>query len=281
MTVVPLARVDAYLDGAPRTSADAIEVGPFTLFRSTTISTYYARPRLGLAAPIAAADLLALRARCAELGLPFAVEGLLEMSPSLVEAARECGLIVELRPMLALRRADFRTRPPASEAVVRTLAAGDADIVGARAVAAVSFRAGGVGVGKEGERERDAAAALVPPERTALDRARAAAGHTVTVAAYLDAPGLDAPGLDAPGLVAAGYHQPVGDSTELCGVATLPAFRRRGIAADVVSALLADAFDRGVDVAMLSATDDDVARLYERASFARVGHAVEVSDEPS
>ena len=93
-------------------------------------------------------------------------------------------------------------------------------------------------------------------------RARLAAGQTVTAAALLGA---------TP--VAVGSHQPVGAVTEVVGVATLPAVRRRGLGLAVTSLLVEDAARRGIATAFLSAGDDAVARVYARLGFRRVGTA--------
>jgi predicted GNAT family acetyltransferase len=61
--------------------------------------------------------------------------------------------------------------------------------------------------------------------------------------------------------------------TEIVGVATLPAFRRRGIGAALTAFLTSDAGDRGVRTVFLSAGNEDVARVYERAGFRRIGTA--------
>ena len=70
------------------------------------------------------------------------------------------------------------------------------------------------------------------PPLGARRRARAAGrpGLTVTYVAE-----------DASGVVAVGSHQPVGDVTEVVGIATLPTHARRGLATAVTAALVADA----------------------------------------
>ena len=80
----------------------------------------------------------------------------------------------------------------------------------------------------------------------------------------------------------AGQHQPVGAVSEIVGVGTLPAARRRGLGLAVTAALAADARSRGVRTVFLSAGDDDVARMYARAGFRRVGTALiaGLSEEP-
>jgi predicted GNAT family acetyltransferase len=94
-------------------------------------------------------------------------------------------------------------------------------------------------------------------------RERLRAGRSVLAAAY---------GGGAP--LAVGIHQPAGGVTEIAGVGTLPAHRRRGLAAAVTSALVADALDRGVEVVFLSAADGDVARVYRRLGFAPIATAM-------
>ena len=73
--------------------------------------------------------------------------------------------------------------------------------------------------------------------------------------------------------VATAAHQPLDGVTEIVGVATLPAYRRRGLGAAVTAALVADALERGVETVFLSAADEDVARMYASVGFRRVGTA--------
>jgi predicted GNAT family acetyltransferase len=79
------------------------------------------------------------------------------------------------------------------------------------------------------------------------------------------------------GVLAVGSYQPVGETAELVGVATLPEARRRGLAGAVTALLARHALEHGVRNLLLSAQDDDVARVYERVGFRRVGstHAAE------
>jgi predicted GNAT family acetyltransferase len=91
-------------------------------------------------------------------------------------------------------------------------------------------------------------------------RDRARRGWSISYAAF-----------DANGPIAVATHQPVGSVTEIVGVATLPSARRRGIAAALTAALVADARGRGVATVFLGADSDDVARIYERVGFRRIG----------
>ena len=61
-----------------------------------------------------------------------------------------------------------------------------------------------------------------------------------------------------------------GGAAELAGVGTLPAYRRRGIAAGLCYRLLADHFAQGHRVAWLSSTQD-LRPLYDRLGFKRIG----------
>lgn len=71
--------------------------------------------------------------------------------------------------------------------------------------------------------------------------------------------------------MAAGSYQPISDTAEILAVATLPAARRKGLAAAVTAKLAHDARDNGVRLLVLSAQNDDVARVYERVGFHRIG----------
>jgi ribosomal protein S18 acetylase RimI-like enzyme len=63
------------------------------------------------------------------------------------------------------------------------------------------------------------------------------------------------------------------DASELAGVWTHPAFRRRGLARQACYELLATAFGQGLSLAWLSAADG-ARELYERLGFVRVGTQV-------
>jgi len=95
-----------------------------------------------------------------------------------------------------------------------------------------------------------------------FQRTRARDGLSISYAAF-----------DEGGPICVGTHQPVGDVTEIVGVATLPAARQRGLAVALTSALVADARTRGVETVFLSAGSEDVARIYERVGFRRTGSA--------
>jgi GNAT superfamily N-acetyltransferase len=62
--------------------------------------------------------------------------------------------------------------------------------------------------------------------------------------------------------------------TELVGVATLEAFRRRGIGAFLSFVAVRAAFLRGVSLAFLSAADARAGRVYEAAGFSPAGHSL-------
>jgi predicted GNAT family acetyltransferase len=121
---------------------------------------------------------------------------------------------------------------------------------------------GGTAVGEIGVTALAGQAAEASPALLARQRERLVAGRTVTAVALVDGDP-----------VAVGSHQPVGGVSEVVGVATLPALRRRGIAAAVTGLLAADALGRGVETLFLSAGSEEIARVYARVGFRRVGTA--------
>lgn len=255
---IDLHRLEAYYDAVPRTAARAETHGPFTLFVQEDGGwPYYARPTVGAETPITAADVTRVRDRQRELGIPETFEWVGEITPDMQAAATEAGLVVRAHPILIL---DELVEAPLTPGV-RRMAPDDPELTNLRKVQNVGFGTPGTAVGAAGTAERDAAAAD-PSGLTSL-RKRLAAGTTVAYAAF----GSD-------GLLAAGMHQPVGAVTEIVGVATLPAARRRGLGAAVTRALAADALAAGAEVVFLSAGDEDVARLYESIGFRRVATAL-------
>jgi ribosomal protein S18 acetylase RimI-like enzyme len=255
-----ITRVDDYLHSVPLSGAVAEEVGPFTLFRSTTIWPYYARPVPGAGVTIEPSDVELVRKRCAELEIPLSFEWVVETCPSLGPAAEAAGLSVVQHPLLVLERADFR--PAVAEARCEVLSADEDVVRQARAVVNLAFGESGTAVGNAGPAERDAAAAELADNMVATLRDRIGRGVSVGAGAFTE-----------DGLVAAGTHQPVDSTTEIVGVGTLPAMRRRGLAAAVTSTLVEHALENGVDLVLLSAESDAVAAVYERVGFHRIGSA--------
>jgi len=54
---------------------------------------------------------------------------------------------------------------------------------------------------------------------------------------------------------------------ELAGLATIPAYRRQGIATAITSRAVVQAFERGVDVVFLTAADERAGRVYQKVGF--------------
>jgi ribosomal protein S18 acetylase RimI-like enzyme len=148
-------------------------------------------------------------------------------------------------------------RAPAAPAGVDVRLVGPDDDLGAiGGVPAVAFAnpgtaAGGVGL----EAVREPAASRVASQREGLRT-----GRVVMAAAFVDGRA-----------VASGVHVPEGDVTEVAGIGTLPAFRRRGIGAALTACLVADARARGIETIFLSAGDETIARVYASLGFARIG----------
>jgi len=236
----------------PRSAARVEEVGPFSLFVGTGAWPYYARPRLGEPHEFTLADVEAARERQRELNQPLAFEWVHETTPSLLGVMD--AEVLEA-PLMVLDQGAWR--PPEISATLRVLGPDD-DLATVRALQDVAFTHGGTAAGPEGIAERDAM------ERRDTDflRERIESGASVMVVAEL-----------AGEPVAAGMHQPVGKVTEIVGVATLPAVRRQGLGGAVTGALVEHALANGVETVFLSAGSEDIARVYARLGFRRIGTA--------
>ena len=256
-----LIRLERYYDSVPRSGAETEAVGPFTLFISTGMWPYYARPSLGLDRDIVGTDVTAARERQRALGLPETFEWVVETTPSLSAAAHEAGLAVQELPLLVHDGSLVTPAPTPAGVTIRRVRPEEFDMARILAIASVAFGTAGTAVGSAGPAERDARAAADPIVPTRM-RDRIRAGLTVLYVAE-----------DDDGPLASGAHQPVDGVTEIVGVATLPSARRRGLGAAITAALIEDARADGVRSIFLSAADDDVARIYERVGFVRLGHA--------
>jgi len=81
--------------------------------------------------------------------------------------------------------------------------------------------------------------------------------------------------------VAAASWTAVRDETsEIVGVATAAAWRRRGLAGAVTAAAAREAFAAGASLCVLSPGDDTAQRVYARAGFGRVATMLHWSDDP-
>ncbi|WP_189132472.1 GNAT family N-acetyltransferase [Wenjunlia tyrosinilytica] len=263
-----LRRLERYYDAVPRSAARTEHMGPLVLFvRNGAGWPYYARPRLageqGGPTTVTGQDVRAVRERQRELAIPEAFEWVDETTPSMRWAAREAGLHVHMHPLLALDPEAFTpVSAPEGPVEIRRVEADAEDLAVIHSVPVVAFSTSGTERGSAGTAERDLAAVGEQPEAIEALRGRLRAGRTVMYVAY-----------GPQGPIAAGSHQPVGDTTEIVGVGTLPAYRRGGLGAAVTSALAQDALAGGASLIFLSADSEAVARVYERVGFRRTATA--------
>jgi ribosomal protein S18 acetylase RimI-like enzyme len=263
-----LDRLEHFYDALPRDVAHPEEFGGLTLFVRDGVGwSFYARPRRNGSTPPSAADISAVRDRQRALGLPEAFEWVHEITPELLPVARSAGLSVLQAPLMVL---DPAAMPPAGEpsaVPVRLLdpaaASFDADLAIRQAVAVIGFGAPGTAVGDAGPAARDAARSDLSVALRNEERTRALTGRRLSGRA------------ESPdeGALASGMAMRAGDVAEIAGVATLPAARRRGLAAAVTVALSRRLLADGVQLVFLSAANDEVARVYLRAGFRRIGTA--------
>lgn len=257
-----LHRIERYYDAVPRSVCDVEEIGPFTLFVARKGWPFYARPSLGwVTGAVTADDVARVRARQRELGVPESFEWVGDLAPDLATACRDAGLAVHEMPLLVHH--DPLAVPVPDGIRIRRLSPDDPAVAAGQVVAHLGFADSGTERGEVGPAERDAALEVRDP--TASDNLRELMrdGRSVYVVAE-----------DGHGVLCSGGHNPVGDVTEVVGVATLPSARRRGLGAAVTDTLVADAVRRGIEVIFLSADGEAVARVYQRVGFRRVATAM-------
>ncbi|WP_428964554.1 GNAT family N-acetyltransferase [Micromonospora fluostatini] len=263
-----LDRIESFYDAVPRDAARAEKHGGLVLFvREGPGWPFYARPAPDATAPPSAADITTVRHRQRALGLPEAFEWVHEHDPGLLAVARSAGLAVLEAPLLVLDP-DSRPDPGVFSDVPVRLLTPDApdfagDVAARRAVAAVGFSAAGTARGEAGPAARDAAVTELDVAALEEEAVRVADGRRLSVLA--EVPGQ--------GALASGMAMRVGDVAEIAGVATLPAARRRGLGAAVTAALARELLATGASVVFLSAGSTEIARVYLRVGFRRIGTA--------
>nr|WP_256338839.1 GNAT family N-acetyltransferase [Streptomyces sp. 2112.3] len=262
-----LERLEDYYDAVPRSGARTEDFGALTLFvREGQGWPFYARPTRGWRGEVTAAEVNRVRVRQRELGIPESFEWVAETAPALRAVVERSGLAVHAHPLMVLSPDVPTPEVPnvAGGVALRIVGPDDPVLPSALVVPHLAFADPGTGVGVAGVAELAqavrAAAGDGSVERSA---ARIRAGLTSVAAAVEDGRAL-----------CAGQHQPVGKVSEIVGVGTLPAARRRGLGLAVTAALVADARSRGVETLFLSAGDDDVARIYARLGFCSVATAM-------
>ena len=260
-------QIDAFCDAVPRRRARAEELGPLVLFVPVGAGwPYYARPRLGRDRTgdpaISPDDIRAVRARQRELLIPESFEWIDEAAPQMTAAAPAAGLAVRAHPLMVLGAltAPTVTDPALS---VRIVSPDEPDLDRVWAVPAVAFEHPGTATGLAGAIERDKIASGHDEGVVAMLRERLRSGQSVLAAAF-----------DQDGPLGAGSCQSLASVAEITGVGVLPSARRMGLGGAVTAALAADAQRRGVQTVFLAASDDDVARVYGRLGFQRVGTAM-------
>ncbi len=256
-------RLERYYDAVPRARSLVEQVGPFTLFVAESGWPYYARPRFGGNGEFTVDDVGVVLARQSALGVPQSIEWMHEMTPDLLGVARSAGMTVDVCPLLVL---DGEPRGSAPDA--HMLTAADVDAVAlAGAAVSVGFGNPGTATGPAGLPERDSAAAAEHPALLGPATIEGLRSGRLGQAAAYDP---DAPEL---GPVGGGTFTAVEGVAELTGIAVLPAYRRRGLAAQITKAMADAARAHGVTTVFCSAQSDDVARVYEGIGFHRVATA--------
>ncbi|MBA2531767.1 MAG: GNAT family N-acetyltransferase [Nocardioidaceae bacterium] len=235
--------IEQYYDEAPRANADAHEVGPFTLFVAREGWPYYARPRVG-EQDFKVDDVTRVVREQRARRLPQSLEWVHEVTPALLAPATAAGLRVAHCPLLVLDA---------------TLDAGDGLVVDI--LKAEDPRLGRVFAAIE--------AGFSETDRVRAEPVREWVGPRIRRRLLSVAGAFNASG-DA---VGGGSHAVRDGVSELTGIAVLPQYRRRGIGAAITKVLADDAAAAGATTVFLSAGTDDVARVYERVGFRRVGTA--------
>lgn len=254
-----LTRIDTYYDTAPRATARVEEHGSLVLFVAERGWPFYARPNLARTTEPTVDEIREVLARQLELEVPLALEWVHDTAPSLAAVARAAGMTVQECPMLVL---ESLLETPAPDGTVRLMDAEDDDVAVVEAAIRVGFGTPGTAISDAGVAERDDTAASLGALRDrgfTVDGLRK--GRTIMVGAFADDVGA----------VGGGSHNPRGQVSEMVGVGVVPAFRRRGLGAAVAYLLSRHALDNGVTTVFCGAESIDVARVYERVGFRRIG----------
>lgn len=244
-------RIQSQLRASAAEAYDAVAIPPFTCFMNPDDPApgyNYAIPDEPLTGdPGAALDDLAAFYRARDRAPRF--EFLEDYAPGLPAALAGRGYRLEMRSYLMTCTSAEATRPPSLSDVIVRRFTDDSPLSDFQALMTVQSRSFG---------PADAAPASAD-DAESFQRRFAASAFFV---AEMDG-----------AIVSGGAFTPPADRvTELVGIATLPAYRRRGIAGLLTSRITAAAFDAGVDLAFLTAGDERAGRVYARVGYRPAGH---------
>jgi len=246
-------RLQAYLRQSAGQIYTSLPIPPFTLFfhpKDTFAHFNYAIPDRPLAGDLSA-PLAALREAFRSRNRQPRFEFIADFAPDLAPALQAAGFVEESRAILMVCTPDTYCPAPALPGLTITALTEGASLPDIRAVMAVQHEGFNM-TKREPVTDQEAADFQQWLAKTTFFLARLA-GEPVSAGSLMP---------------------PVDGLAEVAGIATLPAYRRRGIATLITAQALEMAFARGVDLALLTAGDERAGRVYERVGFRPLGTAL-------
>lgn len=247
-------RLESYMRRAAASEREAVEVPPFVAFLDPEDPLRYfnyAHPfepiagDAGLSQEGLAEPLAALRALFASRGRMPRFEYIEEYAPALGAALIAAGFVLEGRyPLQVCDPESYRSAPAVQGLEIRQLSE-DSPTGDLRDFITVERQAFGHRITDE----------IIDEDCEDLRESMRRGGL-----AFLAC-------LDGRAAGIASCTVPLDGLTELAGIATLPAHRRRGIATAVTAAAAQTAFGCGVEAAFLTAGDSQAGRVYQRVGF--------------
>lgn len=239
-------RFQSYLRAIAHRWQTAIALPPFTLFINFLSDSHfanYALPDLPVGGDVRGA-LAALRVAFGEHNRQPRIEYVHEFAPELADALRAAGWVEESRVQLMVcALGDYRQPADVPGLVIRVI---DAD----SPLAVVQ--------------------SLVEVQRQVFEPERSDAVTEHDAHYFLDGMGGGRAFLavvDGEAVGAGGYNPPLDGIAEVAGIATMAAYRRRGIATVLAAEATSAAFARGVEVVFLTAADERAGRIYTRIGY--------------
>ncbi len=243
--MIGVQRLQAYLRHSAQQQYEVTLLPPFTLFchpQDAFPHFNYAIPDGAVSGDVAGA-LAGLQAACAARGRLPRFEFVEAFAPELGARLEAAGFVLEGRfPFMLCTPETWRGAPAVTGLTVAQVGR-DAPLPDVRDVVMVQQR--GFGVGDE-----------LPTDAEA-ERFRLLLQHNVTFLGRMDGQAASV----------ASFGTPYDGLAEIAGVATVPTYRRRGLASVLTSLATQAAFAQGASAAFLSAADERAGRLYQRLGF--------------